>query len=199
MKLTDRSSQAWRRFALGAATVAVTVAGSLAVATPAQADEAEGTNCVVTVPETNVKCFATYEEAKAFVASVTEPAPDNKPSSTAQRVYGEAMGASPLVFWPVLIFTGFDLENYNLLNPFAGTYTVIGLNGPCTLTTADTDYTKATLPARWVNDISSYIDAASCWTKLYEDPNFGGSTRGYTGDSPTLGGHNNITSSIKWS
>jgi hypothetical protein len=107
--------------------------------------------------------------------------------------------AGAQVFWPVWLFTGFDLENYNLLNPFAGTYTVIGLNGPCTLTTGDTDYTKATLPARWVNDISSYFDAASCWTKLYENPNFGGSSRGYTGDSPTLGGFNNITSSIKWS
>jgi hypothetical protein len=199
MKLSIGSGRI--RFGITLSAAAIAVAGSLAVvATPAYAaDEAEGTNCVATVPATDVRCFETYEEAKAFVASVAETTPENKPSAAAQRAYGQAMQSSTQIFLPVWIFTGFDLENYNLLNPFAGTYTLIGLNGPCTLTTADVDYTKATLPARWVNDISSYFDAASCWTKLYEDPNFGGSTRGYTGDSATLGGFNNITSSIKFS
>ena len=193
MKLTNR-------LALTTATAAVAIAGSLVVvATPAYADEPNGTNCVATVPATDVRCFDTHEEAKAFVASVAEVTPDNKPSAAAQRAYGQAMQASPLVFWPVLIFTGYDLENYNAGNIFAGSYWLIGLNGPCSTTTVDTDYTKATLPATWVRDFSSYRDYSNCWTRMYEDPNFGGAFRGYTGDSATLGAWNNRAESLKFS
>lgn len=196
MNLTNASGQAFRRIAMGAAALAVAVAGSLAVAAPAQADTGEGTYCVATVPETNVRCFDTFEQAKAFVASVAEVTPDEKPSAAAVREYGEAMKASPAIFWPVLIFTGFDWENYN---PIGGVYLIIGLNGPCTTSTANVDYSKATLPARWDNDISSYFDHSNCWTRLYANANFGGSFRGYTGDSATLGNFNNIASSIRWS
>ncbi len=201
MKLMNRSGQAFRRLALGAATVVVTVAGSLAVvASPALADEAgPGGHCVATLPESNVRCFDTFEAAKAFIASVAETTADKKPSAAAQRAYGDVLQANPQVFWPVWIYTGFDLENYNTGNLFAWTYSIIGFNGPCTTPTTNVDYTKATLPAWVVNDTSSYWDLSNCWTKLYEDPNFGGSSRGYQGDSPTLGGFNNITSSIRWS
>jgi hypothetical protein len=201
MKLMNRSGQAFQRIALGATTIAVAIAASLAVvASPAQAEEAEnGRHCVATLPETNTRCFDTYDEAKAFIASVAETTPGKKPSAAAQRAYGDAIQASPQVFWPVWIFTGFDLENYNLTNIFAWTYSIIAFNGPCTTPTTNIDYEKATLPAYVVNDLSSYIDLSNCWTRLYEDPNFGGSFRGYTGDSSALGGFNNITSSIRWS
>jgi hypothetical protein len=138
---------------------ALAVAGSLAVlATPAHAaDEPQGSNCVITVPETNVRCFETYEEAKAFIAGVAETTADNKPSAAAQRAYGDAMKASPLVFWPVWIFTGFDYENYNLLNPFGGSLSVIALNGPCTTSIGNVDYELPSL-GRWDNDFTLMRD-----------------------------------------
>ncbi|HZM74329.1 MAG TPA: peptidase inhibitor family I36 protein [Candidatus Limnocylindrales bacterium] len=186
------------RLGMTLSAAAIAVAGSLAaVATPAYAaDEAEGGHCVSTVPETNVRCFGTYEEAKAFVASVAEVGSEKGPGSAARLEYSQAMAAKQLAFWPVWIFTAFDWENYD---PFGGSWWIIGLSGSCTTTTADLDYSDSVLPARWDNDISSYLNGGNCWTKLYEDPFFGGSSRGYTGSSPTLGAWNNRASSIKWS
>lgn len=186
MKLTNRSGRI--RLGVALSATALAFAGSLAnVATPAQADEPN--HCVVTVPETQVRCFATYEEARAFVASVAETGPGKTPSAAAQRAYGEA-----LVLSPVWLFTAYDLANYNSLN---GSVFVIGLNGPCTTTIADLDYSMPTLGGL-DNIISSYQAGSNCWLNLFRDPFFGGPSTGYRPSSPVIAnGLNNMVSSIK--
>jgi len=187
------------RIRLGAAlaAAAMAVAGSMtALASPAYAaeeDPGEGGHCVANTQETIERCFATYEEAKAYVSSVAEILPD-KPNGGTQGFNVEAPRVVPLGGL-VLIFIGFD---WQFFNPLGGSLWVIGLSGPCSLSFADVDYQLRSLPARWNNDISSYLDFSICWTRLYDGVGFTGAFRGYTPDSATLGGFNNRASSIRW-
>jgi hypothetical protein len=178
--------------------VALAVAGSFAaVAVPAQAAELH--HCVATIPETNVRCFETYEEAKAFLASVAETTPEKGPSPAALRAYGEAMRASTQVLAPVVIATVFLSPNYSP-GPFAGTFSYVGLNGPCTTTTTDLDYAKISLPPGLDNAISSFTTGSNCWLNGFDLPNFVGASTGYHGSSPTIAnGLDNRISSIKFS
>jgi hypothetical protein len=181
---------------LAAATIAIT--GSITVITsPAYAedDRDEGGHCVGTMPETDVKCFPTQEEADKYVDSVSETVPDDD----SRRQGGQAFrveASATAQFWPVLIFRGYDFEFYR-----GGTLTVIGLNGPCSWSFADVDYQldlTRIFGGRWNNDISSYRDYSVCWTRLYDGAFFTGAFRGYLPDSPTLGVFNNRASSIRW-
>jgi len=196
MKLMNGSGRTRRRVALGAAAIAAAVAGSLvAVASPAQA--AEPDHCVMSLSPANMRCFNTDEEADAFVKSVAEVIPEKGPGFAAQRANAEATRSSSVAVVQTLIMKAYDWENYNWLG---GTLRVIGLGPVCSLTTADVDYETATLPARWVNDISSYRSYGVCWAKLYRDPNFLGPSVGYAGSSATIGGGlNNAASSIRFS
>jgi hypothetical protein len=186
------------RFGVALATAAVAITASVAVVTsPAYAAEEDpgiGTHCVETQPDGAVRCFSTYDEAKAYVSSFAETLPPKRQADPGVR--SGAQGAGTQVYWPVLLFVGFDWEYYL---PFGGTYWVVGLNGPCTGPISNIDYQLSFVGSSWNDDISSYVDYSNCWTRLYQHINFGGSFRGYQGDSPTLGHFNNITSSIRWS
>ncbi|HZM74330.1 MAG TPA: hypothetical protein VFC19_01310 [Candidatus Limnocylindrales bacterium] len=182
MKLTNRSVRIRLGMGMALGALVLTVAGSpAAVAAPAPA--AESDHCVVTVPETSTQCFATFDEAKAFADSMTG-------SGSAMRV--------SVVIWPLTVLViAYDLANFNAAN---GTLILISLNGPCTKSIANVDHQVANLPAGWDNRISSYIAGPYCWTKLFRDPNFGGPSVGFAGDTAMIGGGlNNNASSIQWS
>jgi hypothetical protein len=187
------------RFGLALAMAAMAITASItAVASPAYAaeDVGEGGHCVATTQDTSQRCFATYDEAKAYVSSIAEISPGKRSDGGTLGFQSGALNAGTQLFGWRLIFIGFDWEYYV---PFGGSLWVI-TNGPaCTGPTSNIDYQVWSLPARWNDDISSYLDYSNCWTKLYQHINFGGNSRGYTGDSPTLGDFNNIASSIRWS
>lgn len=186
------------RLGVALATAAIAITGSVtAVASPAHAaeDVAEGGHCVATMPETVMKCFATYEESQAYVSSIAEILPDKRSGVDTVGFDVEATKVSPQAGWR-LIFIGFDWEFWF---PFAGSLSVVSRFAPCTGPVTDWDDWVYSLPRRWNDDISSYLDFSNCWTKLYEHINFGGASRGFTGDSPTLPGFNNRASSIVWS
>ena len=189
------------RTRLGAAlaTAAIAITGSVtAVAVPAHAaeDVGEGGHCVTTtVKDSGMRCFATYDEAKAYVSSIAEILPDKRPDGT-QGFKAESLGSGTNLFGFRLIFIGFDWEYYV---PLGGSLWVITTGPACTGPTNNIDYEVSFVGGRWNDDISSYLDFSNCWTKLYEHANFGGRSRGFQGDSPTLGDFNNIASSIRWS
>lgn len=193
MKVMNGSGKPRLRVLLSVAAIAI--AGSLgAVASPAQA--AEPDHCVLTLPEQNVKCFATYEEAKAYVHANAEVGPEKEGTGTAARRAQTARAQSALAIWPVLITTFFDLEFYN---PLGGSLWIIGLGGPCTTSLANVDYSIGSFSARWNNDISSYLTYSNCWVKLFDLPGFGGASTAYRGSQPTLGWMNNDASSARFS
>lgn len=72
--------------------------------------------------------------------------------------------------------------------------------GNCSTSTNNTDYEISTMPAGWVNVVSSYRTFANCWVKHYEDPSFNGNVEGYNGSRASMtAGVDNRTSSERWS
>lgn len=174
MKLTNAAIQIRWKVALTA--VAIAVAGFAAVASPAQA--AEPNHCVVALPEQNVKCFATYQEAKAYVESVAEVNSPKDPASGQLRVATAAADRSAaLLIFPTLLFIAYDWTNYNFLG---GSLWVIGWNGNCTTPTTNIDYTMADLGS-WNNRISSVRTYSNCWLKGFDGVNWTGASTGYAG------------------
>jgi hypothetical protein len=175
--------------------MALAFAGSVVAASPAHAaapdDPAIGTHCVVALPgPSDPKCFATYEEARAYVASRAEAGPP-KSGPAATRVESAARIASGGV---VVIAVLYD---WTLWNPIGGTLTLIGLNGNCSSTLVGNDYALSSFSdPRWNNDTSSYLAFSNCWLNLFDLPGFGGTSSGFAGSQATIGVLNNDVSSI---
>jgi hypothetical protein len=186
-----RSIYRWRT-ALFAA-VAVALAGSVLAAGPAQAAQpelaADEEFCVLVLPAQLMKCFATPEEADAFVGDVRVGPPKGQ---LAGPVAGPAGGAPAQVL--TLIMRGYDLPLF-----LGSRLSIYGTGGPCSLSLANIDYTVPDL-GTWNNRISSYTTHSICWPNGYDFTFFGGASRGYIGTTAVFaGGWDNDFSSMELS
>jgi len=72
--------------------------------------------------------------------------------------------------------------------------------GNCTTSTGNTDYQVSSMPAGWVNVVSSHRAYANCWVKHYENASWGGASVGYYGSRSYIGAAmDDRTSSERWS
>ena len=195
-----------RRVVASAAAFAIAGLGILAVASPASASPESGdSHCVAraTAGTPEAVCFASFAEALQFASGgrltsgpkngsegVTSPefvARVNAANDEASRV-SAASGYDTVIS---IDYTGTGYSGSELI--WLGT-------GNCTTSTGNTDYEIDTMPAGWVNVVTSFYAFANCWVQHWEDPNQGGAHVGYTGSRSNIGSTlDNKTSSERWS
>jgi hypothetical protein len=188
------------RVALGATALAIV--GSGLVASPAQAAPAVAddlAHCVVVLPYTGIaKCFATFEEAQQF-GDGGDVGPKN-PQAGASDTGSAARFSSGAA---LVVLTRLSVE-YDLPLFLGRTLTLYGTNGPCTTTTADTDYQMSSMPlppatsVNWNQRVSSFITYNNCWMRHYDLVSWGLPFVGYSGTQASIGGGlDNDTSSMR--
>lgn len=199
------------------AAVAGLAAASLALATPpalgspALGSPALGspgkTNCVADLTgRAPVSCFATLTEAMALATGgrLTN-APRTGAKALADRGFAASVdganagSARAVAASDIVISIEYDLRDHD---ETGGTLIWRG-DKECSTRTTDVDYEissySVSAPA-WVNRITSYQAFGNCWTKHFENANFGGASVGFHGSRTYIGAAmDNRTSSEQWS
>ncbi|MDG4829220.1 hypothetical protein O7627_07855 [Solwaraspora sp. WMMD1047] len=185
---------------------AALLVGQLAFgAAPAQAAPA-GVNCVGDLTgRAGLVCFDTLTEA---VRTATAGRFADAPRTGAEAVKDPAFAAGvaaanadgrAALAARIVISIEYDLANHDETD---GTLIWYG-DKECSNRTTDVDYSIAnynvSAPA-WVNRITSFQTFGNCWTKHYENTNFGGASVGFQGSRNHIGAAmDNRTSSEQWS
>jgi hypothetical protein len=200
-----------------AAAISATALGMLAV--PAAAASAAPASDIETLPAAGgacvayathdappMQCFDTFAAAldKASGGRLTD-GPKNAQGAIDDPAFNAKVDASNAAADAVRMSavaggTVISIEYRGLNYVDADPLIWVGNSGNCSTSTNNTDYEVSTMPAGFVNTISSYRTYANCYTKHWENPNFGGASVGYNGSRSNIGAAmDNRTSSEQWS
>jgi hypothetical protein len=199
IKLNLRRAAAISAAALGLLAVSATAAN----AAPADNDGA----CVVRASgDLSMRCFSTFQQALQFASGgVLTDGPKNAqdalrdPAFDAKVDAANARQSALAAAYDTVVSIESDGTGYTNTTSHPEALVWVG-TGPCTTSTNNTDYAVPTMPAGWVNVISSYRTYANCWTKHWENPSYSGASVGYNGSRSNIGAAlDNRTSSEQWS
>ena len=189
-----------RRTAASVAAFAIAGLAILAAPTPAQASGPEdgGMHCVARATQATPEavCFPTFAAALQFASGgrlTTGPKNDAELAAKVNAANDEANRLNASAFDTVISieYTSTGWVGSELI--WLGT-------GNCSTSTGNIDYEIDTMPAGWVNVISSFRTFANCWDQHWEDTFQGGDHVGYTSSRSNIGAlMDNKTSSQRWS
>jgi hypothetical protein len=184
---------------------ALAIVASALVSTPAEAAPAASDlpHCAIVLPYTgHVACFSTVEEVERW-AGAGEAGPTKDPQA-AQR--GGTFAAAPGGRQTALVALTLLSREYDGYFWTGRSLSMYGTGGPCTFTTADTDYETPTMPAPpqtsvdWNQRVSSFRTYNNCYTKHWDLTSWNGNFVGYQGGQAVIAGLlDNDTSSMQWS
>jgi hypothetical protein len=198
----------WAAARVSSSLAAAAIAGVAVLAGPAVAAQAAtpapaaDTHCVAYLTgDADPICFDTFAKAlqKASSGRLTY-GPKNAQDAAGDATFrakvdasNAARSASSAAYDTVISieYTGSSYSGSDLI--WVGT-------GNCSTSTNNTDYEVGSMPAGWVNVISSYLTFANCWVQHWEDPSHQGAVVGYHGSRSYIGAAlDNRTSSQRWS
>jgi len=172
-------------------------AGIALAASPAQAEPTE-TTCMIVLPgPSELRCFASDDEARKFAAEHGAVIAPSKGESSAARELGPNLASRAGVATTLtLIGTEYALPGY-----LGDKILVYGSGGQCTGTVNDIDYELPDWSVYGFDQrISSFKTAGNCWAKHYDLVNFLGLAVGYQGSQFVINAAlDNDTSSERWS
>ncbi|GAA4728982.1 hypothetical protein [Phytohabitans rumicis] len=194
-----------RRAAASAAAIAIAGLGIQAVPAPALANpEDGGQHCVarVTTGTPEAVCFDTFAEAlsRASGGRLTY-GPKNAEEAARTPGFAARVNAANAAN-RVSAAAGYDtvLSIHYTASNWGGSDLIWVGTSNCSTSTNNTDYEIDTMPAGWVNVITSYLTFANCWVQHWEDTFQGGDHVGYHGSRSYIGSTmDNRTSSLRWS